>query len=235
MNLSKKNILIIGIIIVISLWINHTLTSALDYNSLSKDSKITNHFLNDFKMTETNVDGEVIWVLDGDRLERFPNSMRSEVTKPIMRMKSNKSSSWIIKAEHALDPDSLFTSIFLTGNVVFNKYDLNTNEVNITTTKAIIYPGDEIIETNEFATITTPNSKTIGNGVMADLKKGQVTILSNAKRLSYTGDRSEQLEGDRMMYDLNKKTWVLLKKEDQDGKMQIKERVRTILKTRKNN
>ena len=52
----------------------------------------------------------------------------------------------------------------------------------------------EIIETSEFATIITPNSKTTGNGVIADMKKGQVKILSNAKRLSTTDERSEQLE-----------------------------------------
>ena len=37
-----------------------------------------------------------------------------------------------------------------------------------------------------------------------------------------------------MLYDLAKKTWVLLKKENQDDKIKIKERTKTILKTRKN-
>ena len=111
--------------------------------------------------------------------------------------------------------------------------DNNINEVNIETTKAIIYPDQEIIESSEFATITTPTSKTTGNGVIADMKKGQVKILSNAKRLSSTDDRTEQLEGEMMLYDLNKKTWVLLKKQQQNDKLQIQERVRTILKTKK--
>ena len=232
--LHKKSFLLIFLLVGF-VWISHILTKALDYNSNSKDSLITNHFLNNFEMTETNAKGEVLWILEGDRLERFPNSLRSEVTNPKMKIKSDESSSWIISAKHALDPDSLFKSIYLTDNVIFNKYSMNTNEVNITTTKAIIYPIDEIIETSEYATITTPNSKTVGDGVVADLKKGYINILSNAKRISYTDNRSEQLEGDRMQYDLNKKTWVLLKKQTQNDKMQIQERVKTILKTRKIN
>jgi hypothetical protein len=36
-----------------------------------------------------------------------------------------------------------------------------------------------------------------------------------------------------MLYDLKKKTWVLLKKEMQNDKIKIKNRVKTILKTRK--
>jgi hypothetical protein len=36
-----------------------------------------------------------------------------------------------------------------------------------------------------------------------------------------------------MLYDLNKKTWVLLKKEGQNDKIQIQNRVKTILKTKK--
>ena len=140
----------------------------------------------------------------------------------------------MIKANHALDPDSLFKTIYLTDDVIFNKYDnYKSNEVNIETSKAIIYPDQEIIETSEFATIITPNSKTSGNGVIADMKKGQIKILSNAKRLSSSDDRSEQLEGETMLYDLNKKTWVLLKKEGHDDKLKIQNRVKTILKTRK--
>jgi len=69
--------------------------------------------------------------------------------------------------------------------------------------------------------------------VIANMKKGQVRILSNAKRLSVTNDRSEQIEGERMLYDLKKKTWVLLKKEMQNDKIKIKDRVKTILRTRK--
>jgi hypothetical protein len=65
------------------------------------------------------------------------------------------------------------------------------------------------------------------------MKMGEVRILSNAKRLSTTDDRSEELEGETMLYDLNKKTWVLLKKEGQNDKIQIQNRVKTILKTKK--
>ncbi len=63
--------------------------------------------------------------------------------------------------------------------------------------------------------------------------KGQIKILSNAKRLSYTGDQSQELQGDAMMYDLATKSWILLKKESQDDKVKIQDRVKTILKTKK--
>ena len=207
---------------------------ALDYNSLNKNSDVSNHFLNNFEMSETDINGNIAWTLRGDRLEKFPNSARSEVLNPLMHIISSKDSFWIIESKHALDPDSLFKTIYLTGNVIFNKYDNNQiNEVKIVTTEAIIYPDDEIIETDKFATIVTPNSKTSGNGVIANMKKGQIKILSNAKRLSVSDDRSEQIEGERMLYDLKKKTWVLLKKEMQNDKIKIKDRVKTILKTRK--
>ena len=123
-------------------------------------------------MTETDVNGKLAWTLIGEKLEKFPNSMRSEVTNPNMNIKSSENSFWIVQARHALDPDSLFKTIYLTDNVVFNKYNnKKVNEVKIETTKAIIYPDQEIIETSEFATIITPNSKTTGNGVIADMKK----------------------------------------------------------------
>jgi LPS export ABC transporter protein LptC len=231
---SRKTILITIILLSSFLLINNILTEALNYNSLNKDTSVSNHFLNNFEMSETDINGKLIWTLSGDKLEKFPDSLRSEVTMPFMNIKSSEESFWVIQADHALDPDSLFKTIYLKDNVIFNKYDTNNvNEVNIVTTKAIIYPDQEIIETSEFATITTPNSKTSGNGVIANMKLGEIKILSNARRLSNTDDRTEELEGEMMLYDLDKKTWVLLKKEGQDDKIQIQNRVKTILKTKK--
>ena len=232
--LSGRNIILISCLLILFIIINNILSKALDYNSLNKNSDVSNHFLNNFEMSETDINGNIAWTLKGDRLEKFPNSARSEVINPLMHIISSKDSFWIIESKHALDPDSLFKTIYLTGNVIFNKYDNNQiNEVKIVTTEAIIYPDDEIIETDKFATIVTPNSKTSGNGVIANMKKGQIKILSNAKRLSVSDDRTEQLEGERMLYDLKKKTWVLLKKEMQNDKIKIKDRVKTILRTRK--
>ena len=233
-NISKKNIVILSILLIFILWINNILSEALNYNNLNLDSKISNHFINKFKMVETNADGNISWTMQGDRLEKFPNSPRSEVINPVINVNSTETEIWIIKAKHALDPDSLFNSIYLTEDVEFNKYDENNNnEVNIITTEAVVYPNTEIIETIKFATITTPDSKTTGNGLIADMKNGQIKILSNAKRLSYTDEQSQQLEGDRMMYDLNKRTWVLLKKEDQDDTVKVQERTKTIFKIKK--
>ena len=62
-----------------------------------------------------------------------------------------------------------------------------------------------------------------------------IKILSNAKRISFADEQSQQLEGDRMMYDLEKKSWVLLKKDNQNDKIEINKRVKTILKTLKKN
>ena len=233
-NISKKNIIILCILLISILWINNILSNALNYQNLGLDSKTSNHFLKKFKMVETNADGNVSWTMQGDRLDKFPNSPRSEVINPIMNVNSTETEMWIIKAKHALDPDSLFNSIYLTEDVEFNKYDgNNNNEVNIITTEAAVYPDTEIIETTQFATITTPDSKTTGNGLIADMKNGQIKILSNAKRLSYTDKQSQQLEGDRMMYDLTKKTWVLLKKENQDDKIEVQKRTKTIFKIKK--
>ena len=116
---------------------------------------------------------------------------------------------------------------------MFNKIAIDaSNEITITTTEAILYPSDEIVETDAFATIITPDSTTTGDGVIADVKNGYVKILSNAKRLSYTEERSEQLEGDQMLYNIEKKTWSVIKKPN-DDKMQIQNRVKTILKTKR--
>ena len=233
-NISKKNIIILFVLLISILWINSILSQALNYNNLDLDPKVSNHFINKFEMVEADADGNISWTMKGDRLEKFPNSPRSEVINPIMHVNSTETEKWVINSRHALDPDSLFNSIYLTKDVVFNKYDENNNnEITIRTTEAAVYPETEIIETTEFVTITTPDSKTTGNGLIADMKNGKIKILSNAKRLSSTDKQSQQLEGDSMMYDLTKKIWVLLKKENQGDEIEIQERTKTIFKIKK--
>ena len=232
--IDKNVVLIISILFLLAL-IEYILYSALNHNILDKDPSVSNHYLRNFAMTETNEDGLMAWTLDGDVLEKFPNSPRSEVQSPKMVIQSTPTESWTITAEHALDPDSLFKSIYLSGNVIFDKFDnKNNHEAQIKTSTAIIYPNKEIIETEKFATIVTPNSTTTGEGVIADVKNGYIKILSKAKRISYTDKGSEQIQGEKMIYNLEKKTWSLLMKEP-DGKLGIKERVKTILKTKKAN
>ena len=88
--LSRKNVIILGILLLFTVWINNILSNALNYNDLNLDEKISNHFINKFKMNETNVDGVISWTLQGDKLEKFPNSLRSEVINPVMEINSTE-------------------------------------------------------------------------------------------------------------------------------------------------
>ena len=183
-------------------------------------------------MTETDNRGKISWILDGERLEKFPNSERSEVNSPSMKILGGNDGYWIVTANNALDPDSLFKSVYLYGNVQFIKYDgLGSIEMDITTESAVIYPGEEKVETDKFGVIKTPDSKTSGVGIIANIDDGYVKILSKAKRLSFDENKEGQIEGDKLIYDLQSKTWKVMKKSS-DNNSEIKERVKTILKTR---
>ena len=122
-----KNILSIVLVFFVLIVIEYILSSALDHNVFDKNSTVSNHYLNNFVMTKTDKNGQLYWTLNGVRLEKFPNNPRSEVWKPEMKIQSTERESWTITAEHALDPDSFFKSIYLTGNVVFDKFDNNNN------------------------------------------------------------------------------------------------------------
>lgn len=188
--LSKKRTLTILAIFLVLIWLEHTISSAVNYNKIDESDTKTNHFMNQFVIEQTDANGKIKWILNGDRLEKFPNSVRSEVSNPNMHVKSDEGSSWTVTATHALDPDSEFNSIYLTNNVKFAKKGLTKeDEVIITTTRAIVYPEEEKVETDAFAIIITPNSKTTGDGVIANIKEGYVKILANAKRVAVTDMR----------------------------------------------
>ena len=117
----KKKISILTLSLLVLLWLNHMLTDAINFNRIKKSETKTNHFLNNFVIEQTGDDGNVKWTLNGDRLEKFPYSERSEVINPDMYVKSSDKTFWKVTASHALDPDSEFNSIYLTNNVKFEK------------------------------------------------------------------------------------------------------------------
>ena len=117
---------VLTVISVVELKINNIFE-----RTIKPDLNITNHFLNDFSMIETNKEGHRGWELDGKRLEKYPQSKRSEVFSPSMRIFNQDLSFWTITAKHALDPDSMFESIYLTGDVIFLKIDSDDSNPNV--------------------------------------------------------------------------------------------------------
>ena len=228
---AKKNTYLLLFLLLLIIIVEYILSSALNRDN-QLDDKIANHYLTDFTMTETDNRGEISWILDGKRLEKFPNSERSEVISPSMKILSGNDGYWIVTANKALDPDSLFESVYLYGDVQFTKRDgLGSIEMDITTESAVIYPKEEKVETDKFGVIKTPDSKTSGVGIIADIDDGYVKILSKAKRLSFDENKVGQMQGDELIYNMESKTWKIFKKSSADAS-EIKERVKTILKTR---
>ncbi len=228
---TKKNTYLLLLLLFLIIIVEYILSSTLNKHS-QLDDKIANHYLTDFTMTETDSRGEISWILSGKRLEKFPNSERSEVINPSMKILSKNDGYWIVTSEKALDPDSLFKSIYLYGDVKFIKRDdLGAVVMDIATESAVIYPNEEKVETDKFGIIKTPDSKTSGVGIIADMDNGYVKILSKAKRLSFDENKVGEIQGDKLIYNMESRSWKVLKKTLNDTS-QIKERVTTILKTR---
>ena len=56
-------------------------------------------------------------------------------------------------------------------------------------------------------------------------------VLPIIRGISLDENKEGQIEGDKLIYDLQSKTWKVMKKSS-DNNSEIKERVKTILKTR---
>ena len=66
--------------------------------------------------------------------------------------------------------------VYLYGDVQFTKHDgLGSIEMDITTQSAVIYPKEEKVETDKFGVIKTPDSKTSGVGIIANIDITPVT------------------------------------------------------------
>ena len=82
---TKKNTYLLLFLLFLIIIVEYILSDALNRDDQIDDT-IANHYLTNFTMTETDIKGKISWILYGERLEKFPNSERSEVNSPSMKI-----------------------------------------------------------------------------------------------------------------------------------------------------
>tara|TARA_B100000035_G_C21035506_1_gene570705 strand:+ start:2591 stop:3259 length:669 start_codon:yes stop_codon:yes gene_type:complete len=200
-------------------------SSCLFASNSDEGRKLKNKIYN---FSSKNIDVNMItkWKLSGLYLEKYDDNY-TFIKNPKLRILNSRLIT-NISSETAIDPTGKMDEIYLKRNVFINRNDsLDNNTVKLYTSYAIFYLSRDLVETDRDVTIITSDSTTTGNGLSADLNKGLITILSDAKRMVKEDNKIQIIKGNQMVYNTKTDEWTVKNKPANDLKKSIKNKVTT--------
>ena len=194
-------------------------------NDIEDNPPIKNQ-LNNFHTIKKNKDMNIEWELEGHMMTKYDNNV-TVINKPYLNMYTIESKI-DIKSDTAIDPSGKMEEIYLRNNVFINKeYFTDNPPMKMYTSYAIFYISKNLVETDRDVTIITSDSTTTGSGLSANMDTGMIMLLSNVKRKIKDNDGFRIIEGNQMVYDSNKKKWIVKDTAAHDLRKVIKKKVTT--------
>lgn len=114
-------------------------------------------------------------------IRHYQKQNRMLADKPFFIFYSDNAPPWHVNADHGegLNGNKL---VILTGHVKVRQLPgPNSQDVTLNTTKLYLYPDQSIAKTDQPVTIEQPSSIVHGVGMIANMKKGTVKILSKTE------------------------------------------------------
>ena len=201
------------------------LSAPTNGNDIEKNLSIKNQ-LNNFHTIKKNKDMNIEWELKGKMMTKYNNNV-TLIDKPYLNMYKIESTI-NIKSDTAIDPSGKMEEIYLKNNVfITKKYLTDIAPMKMYTSYAIFYISKNLVETDRDVTIITSDSITTGSGLSANMDTGMIMLLSNVKRKIKDNDGFRIIEGNQMVYDSNKKKWIVKDTAANDLRKVIKKKVTT--------
>ncbi len=139
------------------------------------------YFLTNFNATIMNKEGKPHYILNGTRLEHFPDDGSIDITLPDIKLFREKLSPWYLKAKQAriLKKGTL---IHLNGKVSMRRPgNKNEPELKLDTSNLTIKADLDYAETRDAVFIQTEKHRLKAIGMRVYLADGRLELLSNVE------------------------------------------------------
>lgn len=116
--------------------------------------------------------------LKAEYVQHTPHQNTTRLHNPILDIQ-NEENHWHIRAAHARSENEL-ESIYLWKHVVIERDETSMDtSLTATTESLLVFPHNQLVETNNAVTIERPGLKVSGKGLLGNLKHGNLKILKH--------------------------------------------------------
>lgn len=167
--------LMLAIIVWWSITNYHNTSSRLQ---TTKNKDYAEIFMNEFKITSMNKNGNPNYILQGAHLQRANDSDDAKIKQPIFYFYQEKTQ-WVINAQNAIINDKNKT-IQLKNNVVMKQKDTSP-AVTVRTQSILIHTKTQIASTNAAVDITHGKSHFTSKGMLFNNTTNELILSSQVK------------------------------------------------------
>jgi lipopolysaccharide export system protein LptC len=139
------------------------------------------YFMRDFVLTTMDVNGVPANRISSNYMEHFPDDDTTELTRPSILIFRQSGPPWLIKSDRgAFTKDAEL--VLLSGNVsISRKSGPDNRPVQLFTDALKVHPKSEFAETDRKVTMISDSKRTVGIGMRAYIKQGQLQLLKDVK------------------------------------------------------
>lgn len=177
-NIRLITILFVGIFIISTLAAYHSL-SFKGESTPTNQPETPDSFMQE--ITFTRYDAQGVWEsrFYTPHSVHYPKRNTTLLENPKLISRGDNQLVWVITAKHGKAEDDGKT-VYLNDNVQIQRINSVTHQVSTMTTSTLTaYPQQKFLETDQPVTIIQPGSTIHAIGLNADLKTGDIHLLSN--------------------------------------------------------
>lgn len=194
--MSKRTLLfslILFLALVVSLWLIHRSLSQPAQKPVDV-KKTPDAFMKDAVYMSFDEEGNLHNKISTKKMVHYAYDNMSNFIKPDIIFFASNRAPWYVSADNGQSKDGIDV-VNLSNNVkIYEPASKTNHELTITTSNLIIFPKLKTVKTSEPITIIQPGTIVNAVGLNADLKKGEVVLLSHAQGIFETSNSSTNNE-----------------------------------------
>jgi len=177
---SKSALAVTGLtilVVVSSLWLDEKKSLPDTADATPDQSKQADYFMENYKITSTDINGKAYRWLSGEKFEHLPNG-DTNLTQPKLRFRE-KDQHWLLFAENGSIQEN--KHVTLDGNVNIQQLSEQSSKFNIQTEHLDISINENRASTKNRVTISDKNGEINAVGMDINFDKHQLRLLSQVK------------------------------------------------------
>ncbi len=138
-------------------------------------------FMTDIIATILGQDGAPTLRVVSPDLMHYNDDNATRLALPHVTIYRRSPTPWQVTSQTALATDGLQQIVFSDNVQIMHPADSQTAATTVTTHSLTVFPDTEQAHTNDPVTITQPDTKVYGVGMQADLRNGNIHLLSDTR------------------------------------------------------
>lgn len=148
---------------------------------ISQNSSLPDAFMEDVTALILDKEGKPKMKIVTTKMVHFTSMDKTHLSSPQLTLYRKSPQPWFITSKNAIATQGIEQVDFFDNVIINHPADVSNPATLIKTTSLTVHPNEETAETNEFITLIQPNITVKATGMHANMKTGDIKLLSEAR------------------------------------------------------